>query len=491
MFDDLVQVRFAFGAVGLVYDDNCMVISSEKEANQLGVREGWIVVVVNGQPAQDGTSLTELLDKARRRCGWTPKSAQEFWKTVAEPRLEAAVEHWPGDKTERVNMVIAFLKRMAEREKSMASKLSKIDDMTIWFAKDARAADALMSVQQMKSSPSQTTHSCSALFRSLGGKEYTVRFDLDETLRVLRSRLAGVAGLFTDQVAIVLSDGTRLGERGRRRDDAQLLSECGVCDGMEAVMVTVGQPLDGCMECSVDERLKKLLTKEKAIVEAMLGWECEEFTPISYSAGLNPFQGEHGLSHLHFLQLSVMEQHPWEVNAILECVQKMRPLGEDVALNGSDLLRQPGLPHALANYDGKTLDQNLTQDVQRVVQTMENSITQEKLCSRLMNYSPAASILLSWLLSCLPSIASGKDTRWVKSLQAAELIVKCKIGQEKFIHVFVNVCNNQVKVEGIKEGRQLHDFIEWFRPGSQPSIAKAPVKKVEMVRTLRKVNAWR
>lgn len=484
--DGLVKLRFAFGATGLVCDEKCVVTMSDKEAKQLGVREGWVAVAVNGQPARNGVLLTELLDNARRRCGWTPKSAQEFWKSVAEPRLVAACEHWPGDKTQRLNLVHASLKRMAQKD-------AKSDDMMIWFAKDAHAADYLMVTQRVNCSPTPTTHSCRALFRSLGGDEYVVSFNLCENLRALRSRLAGAAGFFTDQVTIILSDGTRLGERGCRRDDAQSLSECGVSDGMEAVMITIGQPLDGCLEFAADDRLKDLLAESKFIVEGILGRECIECIPVSYSAGLNPFQGEHGLSHLHLMQLSAMEQRPWEVDTILECMQKMRPVGEDIMMNVAEVLRHPSLAHALANYDAKSLEEDCKRDVQRLFQTLEGSILRNDLFSRLMKQVPAASTLLSWLLFCLPFIASRQDAHWVKSLQAAELVVKCRIGQEQFIHVLVHVCNNQATVKGIQEGKHLHDLIEWFCPGSQSSFAKAPVKKMEVLRTLTRERslAWR
>lgn len=472
------------GAIGLEWDENCIVINAEKEAQQEGVQCGWKVVMVNNTTSSDGTKLYEHLASARRLCGWTATSAQDFWKNTAKPKLERAVDHWPDkkDHPERLKRAMSSVKGLA---KSFGKK-----EFTICFVKQESAKLLQLFDENYSRVKPSNEHDCTATFRTLAGAEHTISFSREETLRALRSRVASELGFFTDQVGIMLPNGSRLGETGLRREDATTLEDCGFIDGAEATVVVVQEPGDGCMEKLVDDDLRRRVTPLRAQAEALAGAKWDEFVPVSYAIGLNPTAAAPHFMAGDMLALSMMVNMPKNAAHVIECVFLMRPIGdEDINLSwsgASEMLRKPHFLTALAGYDGTSLRESAQGNIsERQVTRIRDILGQiHEDATRLARFNASVYILFRWILYALPMVAPASSLSWARQMQGTERVVKCRIHAGAYVHVCVrsSMLNYPVtggygwKVVGVDSNMKLSDPIEWMPP---PLNAKTSASKQE------------
>lgn len=481
------RVRFAFGALGLEWDGHCTVTAASKEAKVLGVRIGWVVLAVNGATANDGEDMYDLLNTARRHSGWSAQRAQEFWETMASPSLETAVQHWPGDATERINITLDSLKLVSHKIGG---------EFEVCFTDDIKVAEGKVHESSL---PSKIGSSSSAVFRTLNGFEYTVSFGPEETVRALRSRLAGLAGAFTDQVTIVLPNGTRLGEAQLRRDDARELAECGLVDGTEATLVVIAEPGDMCQERAVSDDLSKLIAPLKVEAQRRAGVQFQEFVPISYSTGLNPMLAPQHLRKKDLFHLSVTASNSLsqEVRAIIWCVDRMNVLGSQA--DCADVLADPHFVQALVTYDRTHVSESQANDIYDTLAALD----MDKLGASLARFSPAAYILLRWVLAWLPTLVSPTLLRQACALQKSECIVKCRVGNGSYVHISVN-CGlatsalhfHRLGAENLScvvSGKKINDLIEWFPPQvASDLVDNADAGILQRVASIRrKSGAWR
>merc|ERR1711879_793805 len=129
----------------------------------------------------------------------------------------------------------------------------------------------------------------------------------------------------------------------------------------------------------------------------------------------------------------------------------MRPLGsEDVDAKG--MLRHPGFLNALAEYDGMHVSENMARDVCDLLE----QVTPTALFD-LAKASFAAYVLVRWLLAWILPFAPKAFLRTIKALQATERIVKCRVGENSFVHLCIHTSSNSVQVAGVVTDKCIND----------------------------------
>jgi hypothetical protein len=253
---------------------------------------------------------------------------------------------------------------------------------------------------------------------------------------------------------------------------------------MDATIIVIASPGDTCQERVVNDELALIIRRLKIDVQQVVGEQFQEFVPVSVSSEPNPLltpQYLEGKDLFCLAQLARLQRLPYHANVIVECVAQMCPLGHKEP--AADMLSNPDIVTFLSKYDGSSISQGQANDAFEMLLHLGEHDTGKSLAK----FNLAAYILLRWALAWLSVMVAPTLSRQVQLRQASERIVKCSIGNGRYVHVSVY----SESLLGVVTGKRINDTIEWFPPQIPCDLSSkgSPEKTREVIQ--QRSTTWR